>query len=146
MKYIKDKWFAMVVWVIVLSFLPIMIKCLYVNYAPIDWIVNTHSVYAPDIKEGQTTQIITINATTYMEHDIRVVRELNMIDADTNIVVFKTSVVIHDTINSGITKVLYNLPATLEPGDYYWEIGMTDSLFCNTKRCRTEYSNVFKII
>lgn len=146
--YIKDKWFTMLILIIILSGGPALYNLMFFSFAPESWIVENGPIIAEDIDVNASYQSIQFTTIIHHPHDALVVRELNLINQNSREVVYKTKVNVFagETEEEEVVIVRYDIPeGILEVGEYYWEIGITRRFSYGVIRHSDLQTNIFRV-
>lgn len=144
--YFSKYWLSLILSLIIFAGLPALISIAFFGCAPITWIAETHSADASDIYlSTDITQQITFNRTVHYTHEAQIIRELNLYNTNNKEVLYKRVVTIIDEESSGLAIVHYTFPEGLNPGDYFWSIGITRSFNYGVTRYVEFDTNVFHV-
>lgn len=143
--YFKKQAFSLAVFIILTTLVPFILYSAFFQFAPLSFIAETHSAHAEDIHIGDITQSVTFNRSIKHIHEAFIVRELNLVNPLNQEVIYKTTVSIIDEPSDGIAVVHYDVPENIQPGEYYWSIGITRKFSYGIVRNDEFQTNVFKV-
>lgn len=146
-EYLFDKGVAALIFITLLTVVPILFKIIFFSFAPMSWIAETHSVKIEDMQFQETTHVITINRTIHYPHDADVVRELTLYSADGNEIIYTRTADLIDRKADGVIKITYEIPeGLLVPGqEYFWRINIIRHFGYGVTRISVLKSNVFEV-
>ena len=119
---IKTSWKMVFIFAILFIFAGQGIPYAYYSYAPVSYFVTINNFYAPDVSVKDRVQPIQTSINTRLDFRAIEIKELTLVRGPNEIVYSYKDNTYYRDINSIVVN--YRLPEGLEPGEYYWLVGV----------------------